>query len=142
MNHIVELLVLTAFKGWFYIWIFICTGTFKSNDPLSSTEDIPLQKIKLATEKWKWWRWNNKNIPQTVFNSTRPTWTLSLSSAINFQCLLHWTKRPGSQIKCFSLFSIPIFTKILFPKYLVILNYVLPMRKYNMDMYRIYIKLC
>ena len=57
-------------------------------------------KTKLATEKWKWWHWNNKNIPQTVFISARPTWTLSLSSTINCQCLLHWTKRPGSQIKC------------------------------------------
>ena len=34
-------IVFTAFKGWFYIWIFYCTSTFKSNDSLSSTEEKP-----------------------------------------------------------------------------------------------------
>ena len=34
-------IVLTAFKGWFYIWIFHCMSTFKSNNSLSSTEEKP-----------------------------------------------------------------------------------------------------
>ena len=71
-----------------------------------SNQKIPCQalmKINKRTttkiKKWKWFRWSPKSQSLSSCQPS-PLEHFPFHSAISYQCLLHWTKHPCSQTKC------------------------------------------
>ena len=67
-----------------YFWWALSNQTV----PCQALTKYNKRQTTKVSRKWKWFRWSPSSHPQKfVFPSTRPSWSLPLSLAINCQCL-------------------------------------------------------